>query len=56
MLFFCSDFVQACGDTCKTLEDIRVMMKAILKEDEKKKGDTLINGLRRALEKERRLD
>ena len=32
------------------------MMKPILKEDEKKKGDILINGLRRALEKKRRLD
>lgn len=56
MVLFCSVFVQACGDRGKSLADIREMMEAIPKEDEGREVDILIDGLHRALEKNRRLD
>ena len=51
--YFCSAFVEACGDSDKGLEDIKVMLTKLIKE---KKGGykILLSGLRIALKRKRR--
>lgn len=53
VFYFCSAFVEACGDSGVSLEGIKVMLKKLIKE---KKGGykTLLSGLRIALKKKRR--